>query len=93
MILALRHLFRLTHPKEKTITLPEPEAVDRIQLWCSNFPIHTAKPYSLIKQVYKSIDVELGLEQLYKEFVMKHKRITFDYNGPTANQSPTSSDT
>lgn len=75
---ALRQLVRHRHPKGKQITFPTPEAVDRIQLRANNLPTDIDKLEDLIHKTFIRREETLDIEQLYKDFVMTHGRLTYD---------------
>lgn len=75
---ALRHIVRNTHEKGRTITFPTLEEVDRIQLKGNNLPTDPKELTTLIDQVFKRRGEIYSIEQIYRQFVMIHGRITFD---------------
>lgn len=79
LITALRHIVRKTHPNGNRVTFPVPEAVDRLQLKCNCLPTNETELLDLLKQVYKRRDESLDIDEVYKDFVMTHGRITIDY--------------
>lgn len=79
LIMALRHIVRKTHPNGNKITFPVPDAVDRLQLKCQCLPTEETELLDLLKQVYKRRDEELDINEVYRDFVMTHGRITVDF--------------
>lgn len=79
LMTALRHYIRKTHPKGSSMTFPVPEAVDRIQLKCANFPTDVEGLEELIKKVFQRREEVLDIGELYNDFVKTHGRITYDF--------------
>lgn len=75
---ALRHVTRKLHAKGERVTFPSPEAVDRIQLKSHGLPTESGELLTLLKEAFKRRDEILDLEQVYKDFVKTHGRITVD---------------
>lgn len=79
LIIALRHLVRLTHEGGKQIAFPTPEAVDRIQLRCSNLPTEPQDLMTLLTQVFERRNEKLNLHETYRDFVRSHGRVVLDH--------------
>ncbi|CAH1224443.1 unnamed protein product [Diabrotica balteata] len=90
LVAALRHVVRRLHPRGDKITFPVPDAVDRIQLRCSNIPSDANELLFLLKQVFSRRGEVFDLEELYCDFVKTYGRITTDYaqNGHYAKYTP-----
>ena len=82
LTLALRYLVRQLHPRGKQITFPIPEAVDKIQLRCSNLPTNVNDLRTLTHEVFHRRGEKLDFEELYRDFVMSHGRIASDFSKP-----------
>lgn len=78
LTLALRHITRQLHPNGGRITFPVPASVDKIQLRCNNLPTEGKELLNLVEQVFKRRQEDLDIEELYKDFVKTHGRITID---------------
>lgn len=78
LITALRHLVRTLHEGGKQIAFPTPEAVDRIQLKCSNIPTCPEELLSLVLRVFARRQEPFDLDGIYKDFVKSHGRLVFD---------------
>lgn len=75
---ALRNVVRSLHPKGKDITFNCPAAVDRIDLKSVNLPTEPTELYNLLNKVFVRRGEELDLEEVYRDFVKSHGRVTFD---------------
>lgn len=75
---ALRHVVRNIHEHGRSITFPVLEEVDRIQLRSHNLPTEAKELKQLIDQVFRRRGEKYDIENIYRQFVMTHGRITFD---------------
>lgn len=78
LILALRHLVRNLHEGGGCIAFPTPQAVDRIQLRCSNLPTEPRQLLELVERVFCRRGEYLNLKDIYEDFVRSHGRVVFD---------------
>lgn len=78
LLIALRHLVRLLHEGGRQIAFPLPEAVDKIQLRCSNLPTEPQELMNLLTQVFERRNETLNLNETYRDFMRSYGRVILD---------------
>lgn len=78
LLTALRHLVRCLHEGGRNIVFPIPEAIDRIQLRCSNLSTEPRELQRLVDLVFQRREETLDLEAAYRDFVGFYGRVVFD---------------